>query len=252
MNLREFFRLPPWNAAAWSVVVSTFLALGLAFWVGAAGQWSDYYLKQTSLGADDGLQSPVGAIELARHAETVKKLLSNPPDPTADRKALGTLLERDNFFAVGYALLFLLLGLRARRPGAKPWELGLLILPAVLGLCDLMENQSTQKILHDFEQMTQGMVNTQRMWSLCKWETAFLLMVLLGAALLGQIRVEEEKPVTVFFQGCTALVLVGAGLVGGLCLFWPTFAETGFSVSLAAFPFLLGWLLYPDRFWQRR
>ena len=252
MNLREFFRLPPWNPAAWSVLVSTFLALGLAFWVGAAGQWSDYYLKQTSLGADDGLQNPVNCIELARRAETVKKLLSNPVDPTVDRLALSQLLARDNFFAVSYALLFLLLGLRSRRPGAKPWEWLLLVLPAVLGLCDLMENHTSQKILHDFGQMTQGMVDTQRAWSLCKWEAAFVLMVVLGIALLAQIRVEEEKPVTVFFQGGTALVLVAAGAVGALCLFWPTFAEAGFSVSLAGFPLLLGWLLYPDRLWQRR
>ena len=215
----------------------------------SAETWSDELKERASR---EPLKKPVMIAELAQNQAEFVKVFGDPMDAT-DTTALEKSLNRDYFFIATYTGLLVLLGLWSwslRRRSVL--ALVLVILPCVVGLCDVMENAGIFRTMDHLKAntLTDDMIKTTRWWSLAKWALFFLDLLLIGWSLIGAEPWKGSKLPVILRRGTAGLLMVAA-VTDFVSLYCPTMLQIGLACGLGALILLLMMLIFfPDTRWK--
>lgn len=216
----------------------------------------------------DGLGSPVLFAELARGRAEFERVFvpavvrlgtaqtEGESEESEDVKSLKRSLRLDYFFIAAYTSLLLLLGLRCgdvqRELALRRWLL--VLLPPVIGMCDVMENLGILNSLEHLREhtLTDGMIARTRGWSMTKWQLSFVDLLLLGWCFVGAERWGCRDCAVLLRRAGALLLAVGAVTgFGGLAL--PRLVPAGFGIGLLSMvPILLMLVFCPDAAWGRQ
>lgn len=178
------------------------------------GAWMTNQAKQLKFPPGANVTSPMLDLELARTASDYWPIAGKFWHP--NRLVLQALESADYWFIGAYSLFFLGWGALVALVASVPvWAAGSALAAAVAGIaagqCDLKQNNYIDNLIadktDDDAQINQSL-KAMRRWSLCKWGTFFL------AVLLGGLSLLPMASRCLSWAGAVAAVAGALGVVG--------------------------------------
>lgn len=158
-------------------------------------------------------------------------------------------LWRDFGLIFSYTILMMLLGLRTWKinfPCGQALRILVVIVPVIVGLCDVAENVGALITLKHYPQISSAVPFWTAIASHAKWLFAFLGMILLGWSL---VNVGDDPKIGVFLRETAALILLLAGFFGLVATFFPSMIPMTFICGMFAVVPLGFMLVFPDSWW---
>jgi hypothetical protein len=229
------------------------LTIAAALWTRAVEeQYSRPQLRRAQVGFPGRVMHASVAMGLATNPAEFRAIFDDPngQDSADDRKAAHDGLRRDYALITGYTLLLTLLGCRTWLPGSTcPRRLrhALVVLPLLVGVCDLAENLGAEHALATYLSLSPGTVQWTAVASRAKWLLTFLDLALLGWAMLG---LKRHPVIGAFLREFAGLILLTAGMVGLLACGFPSMIPSAFHFGCMALLPIGLMLFFRDHLWN--